>query len=287
MTIIETINQMQVLSKECKRSGKMIALVPTMGYLHQGHISLIETARKKADVTVVSVFVNPAQFGPTEDLAVYPCDFSRDKQICDRLGVDALFAPSVDEMYPGRFSTWVIEDRLSKPLCGHSRPGHFKGVTTVVCKLFNSVVPDFAVFGQKDAQQAVVIRKMTRDLNFPIEILVSPTVRENDGLAMSSRNKYLSSEERFNARAIYRGLSLCKEAYKNGERNTLKIKDIVSKEILRSEGVIDYVDCVDCDTLEIVEVIANSLLVAVAAFYGKTRLIDNCILGGETFVNAN
>ena len=265
----------------------MIALVPTMGYLHQGHISLIEAAQKKADVTVVSVFVNPTQFGPTEDLAVYPRDFSRDKQICDRLGVNTVFAPSVDAMYPSRFSTWVIEDRLSKPLCGHSRPSHFKGVTTVVCKLFNSVLPDFAIFGQKDAQQALIIRKMTRDLNFPIEILVGSTVRENDCLAMSSRNKYLTSEDRHNAQAIYRGLTLCKKAYKNGERNAHKIREIISKEILRSGGVIDYVDCVDCDSLEMVEAITSSVLIAVAVFYGKTRLIDNCILGDETFVDAN
>ncbi len=279
MTLVETISDMQTLSNEWRRSGKAIGLIPTMGYLHKGHISLIESARKKGDVTVVSIFVNPAQFGSTEDLGTYPQNFSRDQEICERLGVSAIFAPSANEMYPDQYSTWVTEDRLSKPLCGHTRPTHFKGVTTVVCKLFNIVLPDFAVFGQKDAQQALVIKKMVSDLNFPVEILVNSIVREADGLAMSSRNSYLNPEQRRNATSISRELALCKQAFLAGERRASKIKGIVSRGITANGGKIDYVECVDNCTLEAVEIIQSPVIIAVAARYGNTRLIDNSTLG--------
>ena len=281
MTVVETISQMQIVSNQWRRSGKIIGLVPTMGYLHEGHISLIESARKKGDITVVSIFVNPTQFGSSEDLGTYPRDFINDKRLCEKLEVDALFSPSAEEMYPDRFSTWVVEERLSKLLCGKSRPTHFKGVTTVVCKLFNIVRPDFAVFGQKDAQQALVIKKMTNDLNLSVEILVNPIIREDDGLAMSSRNSYLIPEQRRNATAISRGLIRCKQAYFDGERCATQIKAIVSQEISGSGGIVDYVECVDNHTLNPVEIINKPVLVAVAARYGTTRLIDNCTLGTD------
>ena len=278
MKTIRTIGEVRALSGAWRGVGKTIALVPTMGYLHQGHISLIKTANEKADVTVVSIFVNPTQFSPTEDLERYPWDFSRDQKVCLENGVSAIFAPSADEMYPKRFSTWVTEEYLSRPLCGRSRPEHFRGVTTVVCKLFNIVRPDLAVFGQKDAQQAVIINKMTHDLNIPVDIIVNPIVREHDGLAMSSRNRYLSAHARTDALAISRGLSLCITAYRNGERCANTIKEIVSNEITNSGGRIDYVECVDRETLGTVELITDPVLVAVAADYGDCRLIDNCFL---------
>jgi len=202
MRTIKTISEMQAFSGEARRSGKRIALVPTMGYLHEGHLSLMDKAAELAEVVVVSIFVNPTQFAPTEDFAAYPRDLERDSTRCERRGVHAIFSPDASEMYAPDASTWVVEERLSKGLCGLARPTHFRGVTTIVAKLFNAVLPDFAVFGQKDAQQAKVIQRMTRDLNFPVEIVVASIVREHDGLAMSSRNSYLSQAERQRALAI-------------------------------------------------------------------------------------
>ena len=278
MITIQSINEMQVLSSNWRRAGQTIALVPTMGSLHEGHISLLKTAKEKADFTVVSLFVNPTQFAPTEDLDSYPRDFLRDQNICLANGVSVVFAPSVDEMYPPGFSTWVTEESLSRPLCGRSRPNHFRGVTTIVCKLFHIIHPDFAVFGQKDAQQVAVIKKVTRDLNFPVEILVNPIIREHDGLAMSSRNGYLTQEMRKNSLAISQGLSLCTKTYHNGERCAKTIKEIVANQVASSGGRIDYIECVNQNTLEPVDFITDSVFVAVAAYYGDTRLIDNCIL---------
>jgi pantoate--beta-alanine ligase len=278
MKIIRNIRHMQRSSRAWRRRDLVIGLGPTMGCLHRGHLSLIEIAKKKADITVVSIFVNPTQFSPSEDFGAYPRNFARDRKICADSGVTAIFSPRADEVYPPGFSTSVTEELLSKPLCGKSRPIHFQGVTTIVCKLFLAVLPDFAVFGQKDAQQALVIKKMTTDLNFPIDIVVGPIIREVDGLAMSSRNRYLSPERRKSALAIYRGIELCQEIFDNGERDSGRIKKIVTNEIETHGGRIDYVECVSIESLESIEKIKGSALVAVAAYFGDTRLIDNRVL---------
>jgi pantoate--beta-alanine ligase len=251
-----------------------------MGYLHEGHLSLIRRARDECDHVVVSIFVNPTQFGPNEDLSKYPRDLDRDLSLIEPLGTNLVWMPTAEIMYPQGYQTWVEVEEVTRPLEGAQRPGHFKGVTTVVAKLFNGVQPQKAYFGQKDAQQAAVIRQMTRDLNFPIEIVVCPIVREPDGLAMSSRNVYLDPEQRKAATVLYRSLSAAKELYEAGERNAETIRGKM-KEVLKGEPLanVQYVSCADYDTLEELEVIKGKALLSMAVFIGKTRLIDNFVLG--------
>jgi len=257
-----------------------VGLVPTMGYLHEGHLSLIHKARDECRHVAVSIFVNPTQFGPNEDLAKYPRDLERDLDLIRPLGVDLVWTPSPEVMYPSGYQTWVEVDTITRPLEGALRPGHFKGVTTVVTKLFNAVQPHKAYFGQKDAQQAAVLRQMTRDLNFPLEVVICPTVREADGLAMSSRNKYLDGEERKAATILYRALSAAKAAYDNGERSAEKLRKIM-KDTLATEprAQTQYVSCADYDTLEELEIMKGMTLLSMAVMLGKTRLIDNFVLG--------
>ena len=257
-----------------------VGLVPTMGYLHEGHLSLIRKAREECTHVAVSIFVNPTQFGPNEDLAKYPRDLERDLSLIRPLGVALVWTPSPEIMYPTGYQTWVEVEAVTRPLEGAMRPGHFKGVTTVVAKLFNAIQPHRAYFGQKDAQQVAVIRRMTRDLNFPLEVIVCPTVREADGLAMSSRNKYLEGEERKAATILFRALGAAKFAYEDGERNADKLRTIM-KDMLATEprAQTQYVSCADYDTLEELELIKGKTLLSMAVRLGKTRLIDNFVLG--------
>ena len=280
MRVIRSIQEMYKLSESARKEGKIIGFVPTMGYLHEGHLSLIRIARKRCDLLVVSIFVNPTQFGPNEDLNSYPRDFERDSKLCEKEGVDVIFAPSAEEMYPDGYSTWVeVKGPVTEVLCGAFRPGHFRGVTTVVAKLFNIVQPHFAVFGQKDAQQLVVIKKMTRELNFPVEIVAAPTVREKDGLAMSSRNEYLNEKERKVAPKIYQSLILAKNMLLRGERDTEKIKNEMRKFLENAKLIkVQYIDIVDADTLEPLKNARGRVMVALAVFLGRARLIDNIIV---------
>jgi len=280
MRVIRSIQEMYKLSESARKEGKIIGFVPTMGYLHEGHLSLIRIARKRCDLLVVSIFVNPTQFGPNEDLNSYPRDFERDSKLCEKEGVDVIFAPTAEEMYPDGYSTWVeVKGPVTEVLCGAFRPGHFRGVTTVVAKLFNIVQPHFAVFGQKDAQQLVVIKKMTRELNFPVEIVAAPTVREKDGLAMSSRNEYLNEKERKVAPKIYQSLILAKNMLLRGERDTEKIKNEMRKFLESAKLIkVQYIDIVDADTLEPLKNARGRVMVALAAFLGRARLIDNIIV---------
>jgi pantoate--beta-alanine ligase len=257
-----------------------VGLVPTMGYLHDGHLSLVRRAREECDHVVVSIFVNPTQFGPKEDLSRYPRDLDRDLSLIEPLGTDLVWIPTAEMMYPPGYQTWVEMEAMTRPLEGAMRPGHFRGVTTVVAKLFNAVQPHRAYFGQKDAQQAAVIRQMTRDLSYPIEIVICPIVRELDGLAMSSRNVYLDPEQRKAATVLYRSLSAAKEAYEKGERDAEKIRGKM-KEVLAGEPLaqMQYVSCADYDTLEELETVTGKTLLSMAVFVGKTRLIDNFVLG--------
>jgi len=277
MRIVTKSEDMQRLSIEYKRQGKTVGLVPTMGYLHEGHTSLINIAHKYADVVVVSIFVNPIQFGPSEDYDRYPRDIERDKEILEKMGVDVMFYPSVDDMYPKGFTTYVEVKGLSDKLCGRYRPGHFRGVTTVVAKLFNIVMPDVAVFGEKDAQQAIIIKRMVRDLNFPVKIIVGPTVREPDGLAMSSRNEYLTEEERKVAPAIYQSLLLAKGLVEQGERDTSKIIAAMQEFLSKYDRIkVEYIEIVDKEELNPIERLEKGeALIAIAAYLGKARLIDN------------
>jgi pantoate--beta-alanine ligase len=251
-----------------------------MGYLHEGHLSLVRRATEECDKVVVSIFVNPTQFGPQEDLSKYPRDLDRDLGLLEALGVDLVWTPTVEEMYPPGYQTWVEVETITRPLEGAMRPGHFRGVTTVVAKLFAGVRPDRAYFGQKDAQQAAVIRQMTRDLNFPIEIVICPIVREPDGLAMSSRNVYLDPEQRRAATVLYRSLTAAKNAYGDGERAAGELRQIM-KDVLAAEPLaqVQYVSCADYDTLEELETVTGKTLLSMAVFLGKTRLIDNFVLG--------
>ncbi|MFA6569060.1 MAG: pantoate--beta-alanine ligase [Victivallales bacterium] len=275
MKILGKIKKMQAYSASLRKKGLSIAVVPTMGCLHEGHLKLIDTAKRHADAVIVTVFVNPAQFGPKEDFSRYPRPFRNDLILCKKHGADAIFAPSPDEMYSADFSTWIEELTLSKGLCGKSRPGHFKGVTTVVAKLFNATLPDFAVFGRKDFQQAKIIRRMVRDLNFPVKIVLEDIVREKDGLAKSSRNTYLSREERRCALSISRSLKSAKLAIANGEKRIGSVRKNIISEIEAGGGRIDYVEIVDPENLEPVKILSGKILIAVASFFGKTRLIDN------------
>ena len=256
-----------------------VGFVPTMGYLHEGHLALIRRARAECDHVIVSIFVNPTQFGPKEDLAKYPRNLERDFSLIEPY-TDVVWTPSAEIMYPQGYQTWVEVEAVTRPLEGSMRPGHFRGVTTVVAKLFNAVQPHKAYFGQKDAQQVAVIRQMVRDLNFPLQIVVCPTTREEDGLAMSSRNVYLDPEQRKAATVLYRSLSAAKELYEKGERNAEKVKGKM-KEVLASEPLAEpqYVSCADYDTLEELDKIKGKALLSMAVYFGKTRLIDNFILG--------
>jgi pantoate--beta-alanine ligase len=263
-----------------RREGKRLGLVPTMGALHEGHLSLMRAARAACDVVAASIFVNPTQFGPKEDLATYPRSFERDCELLERERVQLVFAPSVEEMYPAGAVTWVTVEELSGKLDGRSRPGHFRGVTTVVSKLFHILEPDKAFFGQKDAAQVAVIRRMVRDLNLPVEIVVCPIVREADGLAMSSRNAYLSSEERKRALVLHRSLVSVEQMVGAGEQDSARLVAAGRAEFSREPGVrLDYFEIVNPDTLEPVEDVSGGALVAVAAYVGATRLIDNVLVG--------
>ena len=277
MQVTKTVEETRKQIKAWKKEGKTIGLVPTMGFLHEGHASLIKKCREQNDIVVVSDFVNPTQFGPTEDLEAYPRDFERDSKLCESLGTDLIFCPEPSEMYHDPHA-FVSIDTLSETLCGKTRPIHFKGVCTVVTKLFHIVAPDRAYFGQKDAQQLAIIRKMVQDLNFDIEIVGCPIVREDDGLAKSSRNTYLSKEERKAAVILHKGLLRGEELVKAGKKNAATVKQAIT-EIIESEPLakIDYVEIVNFDNIETIETIDGSILAAVAVYIGKTRLIDNFI----------
>jgi pantoate--beta-alanine ligase len=283
MRICATISDARSACREARAHGKRLGLVPTMGALHEGHLSLARAAKAQCDAVAASIFVNPTQFGPTEDLSKYPRQFDRDRALLEKEGVDILFAPPVEEIYPRRASatevTWVVVEGLSDKLDGRSRPGHFRGVTTVVSKLFHIIEPDAAFFGQKDAAQLAVIRRMAQDLNFAVEIVACPTVREPDGLAMSSRNAYLSPEERVRALALQQSLQRAQQEFQAGERNSAKLIS-AAKEVFagRLDVVLDYVEAVDPDTLDPVAQISQPTLIAVAALVGSTRLIDNLVL---------
>jgi pantoate--beta-alanine ligase len=256
-----------------------VGLVPTMGYLHEGHLSLIRQAKAECDHVILSIFVNPTQFGPSEDLSKYPRDLERDLNLVRPLGVDLVWTPTAEEMYPLGYQTWVEVDALTHPLEGAMRPGHFKGVTTIVTKLFNAVQPDKAYFGQKDAQQHTVIRQMVRDLNFPLEVVICPIMREADGLAMSSRNKYLNEEDRRAATVLSRALRAAQELYETGERSAEALRGRM-KEVIASEprAQLQYVSCADFDTLQELDVVNGKALLSMAVLFGKTRLIDNLVL---------
>ncbi len=283
MKICATIAEARAACRDAGADRKRLGLVPTMGALHEGHLSLVRAAKAQCDVVAVSIFVNPTQFCPTEDLSKYPRQFDRDCQLLEKEGVDILFAPSVDEIYPDGAVTWVLVEGLSEKLDGRSRPGHFRGVTTIVAKLFHIVEPYAAFFGQKDAAQLAVIRRMVEDLNFPVEIVACPIVRESDGLAMSSRNAYLNREERGRALVLQRSLQQVRQDFQAGERTAAKLIS-AAKEVFAREPqvVLDYFEIVDPDTLDPVERIAQRTLVAVAAYVGPTRLIDNTVLNPES-----
>jgi pantoate--beta-alanine ligase len=279
LNVFSTIHDMRNASRALRRSGKKLALVPTMGALHEGHLSLVCAARSRTDGVAASIFVNPTQFGPNEDLAKYPRSFERDCELLEREGVSFVFAPSVEEMYPAGAVTWVTVEELSGKLDGRSRPGHFRGVTTVVAKLFHIVEPDVAFFGQKDAAQVAIIRRMVRDLNFPVEIVTCPIVREADGLAMSSRNAYLNPEQRKQALVLHRSLGRVLDLVKTGERGAARLAAAGREEISRESSVrLDYFAIVNPETLDPVEDVSGGALVAVAAYVGTTRLIDNVVI---------
>lgn len=280
MDIIRTIAEMQATSRNWLREGQTIALVPTMGFLHEGHLSLVDHARRNGTRVVTSIFVNPMQFGPTEDLERYPRDEQGDLKRLEERGNHAVFLPGPTEMYPNGFETYVETEHLPQHLCGLRRKGHFRGVTTIVSKLFNAVLPDVAVFGEKDYQQLLVIRRMTVDMNFPVRILSAPTLREPDGLAMSSRNTFLSPEERIAGSSVYKALQLAREAVAKGENDAIRIRELMMQTIEQTGGRVDYVAVVHPDSLDELELVQNRAHAAVAAFFGNTRLIDNLRLLG-------
>ena len=274
MQIFTTRRELQQFALGAKRSGKSIALVPTMGFLHEGHTSLMDIAREKADIVIVSIFVNPKQFAPTEDFDRYPRDFEGDLAKCEAHKVDVVFAPEISEMYDGNSSTWVEETVLAKPLCGASRPTFYRGVTTVVAKLFLLAQPDYAVFGLKDAQQCFVIQRMVRDLDFPVEIIPAPLVRDADGLALSSRNRYLSADERSRALSIHQSLLGAKARIVSEKTFAPAIAEAVEK-VSAAGGKVDYIEILDCDTMAAPDGNSRRVILAAAAFFGTTRLIDN------------
>ncbi|MEK6647530.1 MAG: pantoate--beta-alanine ligase [Candidatus Firestonebacteria bacterium] len=278
MKIIKSIKEMQKWSDKIHKTGKTIGFVPTMGYFHKGHLSLMENAKKNCDFVIISIFVNPTQFVAGEDYEAYPRDIKKDTELAQKAGVDIIFLPSVQGMYPDKYSTYVnVQGNLTSALCGKFRPGHFKGVTTIVAKLFNIVKPDKAYFGQKDAQQCVVIKRMVKDLNFDLDVVVLPTYREKNGLALSSRNVYLSEEEKNKASILYKVLKYAKAKIKSGEQNANKIISEMKRKIIAVENnaKIDYISIVDPETLEDIKIINKNVLIALAVKIGKARLIDN------------
>ncbi len=280
MKIFHTIAGTRNFVRQARDKGFTVGLVPTMGYLHEGHLELMRRAAKTCNIVIASIFVNPTQFGPGEDLDRYPRDLERDARLAENAGANAIFNPSVEEMYPAGYCTYVDLERITEKLCGLSRPGHFRGVATVVAKLFNIVKPDCAFFGQKDAQQALVIKRMADDLNLDLEILIVPTVREADGLAMSSRNTYLDPGQREQALALYQSLLKGQEVFRQGERDPVKICRLVAATI-RAQPLaeIDYVEIYSHPDLEPIEKIKGPALLALAVKIGNTRLIDNILLG--------
>ena len=279
MRICNAIEDMRTECNAARRGGRRLGFVPTMGALHEGHRSLVRAAKASCHAVAASIFVNPLQFGPTEDLAKYPRTFDRDRELLEKEGVDLLFAPSVEEMYPAGAVTWVTVEGLSGKLDGRSRPGHFRGVTTVVAKLFHIVEPNAAFFGQKDAAQVAIVRRMVRDLNFPVEIVACPIVREPDGLALSSRNAYLDEQQRKQALVLRRSLLRVKKSWDAGEHVAAKLVAVGCEEIAREKSVrLDYFEIVNPESLDTAESVAGGALVAVAAFVGPTRLIDNILL---------
>jgi pantoate--beta-alanine ligase len=286
MQIVNTVAAMQRLAVKWRRAGIKISFVPTMGYLHEGHLSLVREARKQAGKNgrvVVSIYVNPTQFGPREDLSKYPRDLKRDLKLCRAAGVDVVFTPGDSQMYPGkeegRFSTYIVEEKLSQTMEGASRPTHFRGVTTVVAKLFNIVQPDISVFGQKDYQQAAIIKRMVADLNFPVKIIVAPTFRERDGLAMSSRNKYLDEEQRAQSVILFHALKAAKVAVKRKTIAARTLKSDINKFMaVAPQARLDYVEFFDPKTLQLVTQVKPGVHMALAVYFGRTRLIDNARL---------
>jgi len=276
MEIVTTADELKERVRSWKKEGRRIGFVPTMGYLHEGHLSLVRESKKRSDVTVVSIFVNPKQFGPAEDYQIYPRDLERDRRLLEKEGVDLIFYPSVEQMYPEGYRTYVEVEGLQDKLCGRSRPGHFRGVCTVVLKLFNLVEPDEAYFGWKDAQQVIIIKKMVEDLNLPVKIVPLPLVRDHDGLALSSRNTYLNPQERQAALVLKKSLDMAEQLIKSGEREAGAIRQKMV-ELILSEPLarIDYVEIVDLKNLEPLEKIEGEVLVALAVYIGRTRLIDN------------
>ena len=279
MRILKTVDEMRAACADARQKHDQLGFVPTMGALHEGHISLVRAARERCGTVAASIFVNPTQFGPNEDFAKYPRTLERDTEMLQGEKVDLLFTPTREEMYPHGAVTFVTVEGLSERLCGRSRPGHFRGVTTIVNKLFNIFEPDFAFFGQKDAAQAAIIRKMVKDLDMPVEVVICPIVREPDGLAMSSRNVYLNPEERKRARVLYRALQKAQALYASGERSAAELM-VAAKQVLAEEPEVklEYVEIVDPVTLEAALDFSNPVLVAVAAKVGGTRLIDNIVL---------
>jgi len=278
---MKKIDEIEELRSLRERLPEPVGFVPTMGYLHEGHLSLVRQARLECASVVASIFVNPTQFGPQEDLAAYPRDLPRDLRLLEDMGVDLVWVPTVEMMYPPGYQTWVSVEEVTKPLEGSRRPTHFRGVTTVVAKLFNSVQPQKAYFGQKDAQQAVVIRRMVTDLNFPLEVRVCPIVREGDGLAMSSRNIYLNPSERRAAPILYQAMQAAQMAFESGERDADFLRKIVSEKIqIEPLASLQYVSCADPETLQELTGLIDRGLLSLAVFFGNTRLIDNIILGG-------
>lgn len=274
--MVKTIRELRQELEPIRRRGATVGFVPTMGFLHEGHLSLMRKSVEECGLTVVSIFVNPTQFGPGEDYDRYPRDLERDLALSESVGADLVFAPGVSEMYESDACTRVSVSGLTQNLCGRSRPGHFDGVTTVVCKLFNIVGPCRAYFGQKDAQQVAVVRRMVRDLNIPVEVRVMPTVREPDGLAMSSRNVYLSPDQRKAALSLYRSLKTAADMTERGERSAARIRERMIDTILSSGlAELDYVEIVDADSLRSLDTLEGEVLIAVAVKFGKTRLIDN------------
>jgi len=283
MKVAETIQSGRKLVQTARRHGKKIGLVPTMGALHAGHISLIETAKRKCDFVVVSIFVNPTQFGPGEDFRKYPRPLKADLQLCKKAGVDLVFVPTAKEMYSFENLVWIDVEKLAESLCGRFRPGHFRGVATVCSKLFNVVLPDIAFFGQKDAQQGIIIKRMVADLNMPLKIVICPTIREKSGLARSSRNQYLTARQKQDAAAIYKSLRKCRQLIKSGVRDSSRIKLQMKKILNRVPSLaIQYIAIVDAQTLQDLKRVTGKILIAVAVKLGTTRLIDNIMMDTGT-----
>lgn len=279
MRVVHQISELKKTIKEKKEKGHSIGFVPTMGFLHEGHLFLLKTARKENDLVVISIFVNPLQFGEGEDLEEYPRDLKKDMELAYEVGCDLIFAPPVQEMYPPGYATFVDVETLTENLCGATRPGHFQGVTTVVTKLFNLVQPDRAYFGQKDAQQALILKKMVKDLNMNLDLIVLPTVREEDGLAMSSRNSYLSSQKRREAAILYRSLQQVQEMIAEGERDAATIKKTITMTIENNASAeIDYIEITDTINIKPLAILEGECLIALAIKFGETRLIDNLLV---------